>query len=246
MNKVASISALAILGLGACASSEGNLSAQNDDPLEGFNRRMFAVNNALDKAVLEPAAKGYRTVTTKDIRSGISNALANLKEPVTFANEVLQGDLYAASNTVGRFAINSTLGAVGLVDVAGSFGIDRTKEDFGQTLGKWGVGDGPYIVLPIIGSTNPRDLFGKGVDSAFSPLNYAQFSGDTEFRVARSAIGVVAGRETLIETINDLREQQADPYTAVKRVYEQSRDAAIRNGQEDPDAYDDLPSYDEY
>ncbi len=245
MKKIASISALAIVGLTGCASTSAT-SENANDPFEGFNRRMFAVNNALDKAVLEPVAKGYRTVTTDDMREGVSNALANLKEPVTFVNEVLQGELISAGHTVGRFAMNSTLGVAGLVDVAGHLGVERTKEDFGQTLGKWGVGDGPYLVLPVIGSTNPRDLLGSGVDSAFQPLNYAQFEGDTEFRIGRSVLGVVSGREKLIETVEELREQQADPYTAVRRIYGQTRDAAIRNGQEDPNAYEDLPSYDEY
>ncbi|WP_018997732.1 MlaA family lipoprotein [Hirschia maritima] len=245
MKKIASISALAIVGLTGCASTSAT-SENANDPFEGFNRRMFAVNNALDKAVLEPVAKGYRTVTTDDMREGVSNALANLKEPVTFVNEVLQGELVSAGHTVGRFAMNSTLGVAGLVDVAGHLGVERTKEDFGQTLGKWGVGDGPYLVLPVIGSTNPRDLLGSGVDSAFQPLNYAQFEGDTEFRIGRSVLGVVSGREKLIETVEELREQQADPYTAVRRIYGQTRDAAIRNGQEDPNAYEDLPSYDEY
>lgn len=245
MKKIASISALAIVGLTGCASTSAT-SENANDPFEGFNRRMFAVNNALDKAVLEPVAKGYRTVTTDDMREGVSNALANLKEPVTFVNEVLQGELVSAGHTVGRFAMNSTLGVAGLVDVAGHLGVERTKEDFGQTLGKWGVGDGPYLVLPVVGSTNPRDLLGSGVDSAFQPLNYAQFEGDTEFRIGRSVLGVVSGREKLIETVEELREQQADPYTAVRRIYGQTRDAAIRNGQEDPNAYEDLPSYDEY
>ncbi|MFC7291951.1 VacJ family lipoprotein [Hirschia litorea] len=246
MMKIASISALTILGLGGCASTEVAAPGTVYDPYEGFNRRMFALNNTLDKAILEPTAKGYRFVTTEDMREGFSNALANLKEPVTFANEILQGDFIDASNTVGRFALNSTLGVVGLVDVAGSLGIERKSEDFGQTLGKWGVGDGPYLVLPILGSTNPRDLLGTGIDSAFQPLNYAQFSGDTEFRIGRSVLGVVSGREKLIELIADLREQQADPYTAARRIYGQTRDAAIRNGAEDPNAYEDLPNYDEY
>ncbi len=245
MNKVVSISALIMVGLGGCASA-GNNSEQTDDPYESFNRKMFAFNDSLDKAVLEPTAKGYRAVTTKDMREGISNALANLKEPVTFANDVLQGDLEGATNTVGRFTINSTLGVVGLVDVAGSFGIERKKEDFGQTLGKWGAESGPYLVLPVIGSTSPRGLLGSAVDSVFQPLNYAQFSGDTELAVTRRVLGVVSVRETLIETVEELREQQADPYTAVRRVYVQTRESAIRNGEEDPNAYEDLPSYDEY
>ncbi|ACT58072.1 MlaA family lipoprotein [Hirschia baltica] len=246
MNKYVCVSALAFIGITGCASADGNLSSDANDPFEGFNRKMFEVNNTLDKAILEPAAKGYRAITTEDIREGVSNALSNLREPVTFANEILQGDLVAAGETAGRFAMNSTLGVAGFVDVTGSFGVKRTKEDFGQTLGKWGVSGGPYLVLPVLGSTNPRDLFGKGVDSALQPLNYAQFEGDSEFRIAKSVIGTVSAREAFIETIDELKEQQADPYTAVRRIYDQTRDAAIRNGQENPNAYEDLPSYDEY
>ncbi len=207
---------------------------------------MYGVNDALDRAVLEPAAKGYRAITTKPIRNGVSNALSNLGEPITFTNEILQGEFSRAGNTAGRFLVNSTVGVAGFVDAAGQYGNPRTNEDFGQTLAVWGMPSGPYLVLPLIGPSNPRDLFGSGIDAAFQPLNYAEFEGDTEFAATRGVAGALSGREQAIEVISDLREQQADPYTAVRRIYDQTREAAIRNGEEDPNAYEDLPDYDEY
>jgi len=242
MKELATVSAAFVMALGGCASTPGQTSSS--DPYENFNRSMFALNTNLDKAVLKPVAKGYRAVTTKPIRSGISNALSNLREPITFVNEILQGEFENASNTVGRFAINSTLGVAGFADAAGSLGVERTKEDFGQTLAVWGIDSGPYLVLPIINSTNFRDLLGSGVDSALQPLNYAQFDGKDEFLIGRTVVGTVSSRESVIELVDEVMEQQADPYTALRRNHVQSRGSAIRNGQEDPNAYEDLP--DEY
>lgn len=244
MKTLASVSAIALIGLAGCASTPGE-TAKND-PYEGFNRRMFAFNDTLDRNILEPAAKGYRAITTEPIRDGVSNALANVREPVTFANELLQGEFVRASDTVSRFVINSTIGVVGFVDVAGSFGMKRTKEDFGQTLAVWGMDSGPYLVLPIVNSTTPRDLFGSGVDVAFQPFTWTQFEGDSELRIARSIVGTVSARQKVLELVADVREQQVDPYTALRRNYVQMRDTAVRNGQEDPNAYEDLPDYDEY
>src|SRR5689334_19303494 len=142
---------LAALSLSACATTQAV--DLNADPYEDFNRQMFAFNDGLDKAVLEPVAKGYRAVTNEPVREGVSNFVSNLGEPVTFANEVLQGKLPQAAGTVGRFLLNTTIGVAGIFNPAQSFGIERTNEDFGQTLGVWGVASGPYLVLPFLGST---------------------------------------------------------------------------------------------
>lgn len=233
-------SALLVAG---CASS--TQTANPEDPFEGFNRKMYAFNMGVDRVVLEPVAKGYRVVTTEDIREGVSNALANLREPVTAANQVLQGDFADAGETVGRFAMNSTLGVGGLVDAAGHYGQERKKEDFGQTLGVWGVPGGPYLVLPFLGPSNPRDLAGTGVDTAFQPLNWAEFEHDTAFRTTRASIGLVSGREGAIEAVEELR-NQIDPYTALRQFYVKSREGAIRNGQLQEDLFEDLPEFDDY
>ena len=156
-------SVLAAFALTACVT----VTPENaEDPYEDFNRSMYAFNDGLDRAVLEPVAKGYRAVTNEPIRGGVTNFVNNLGEPITFANEVLQGKVGNAAGTVGRFVINTTIGIVGIFDPAGAIGIQRTDEDFGQTLGVWGVQPGHYLVLPLIGSTSPRDLFGLGADFA--------------------------------------------------------------------------------
>lgn len=215
------------------------------DPFEDVNRRVFAFNMSVDKAVLKPVSKGYRAVTTDDMREGVSNALANLKEPVTMANQVLQGDFAAAGETVGRFALNTTIGVGGFVDAAGHFGHERKKEDFGQTLAVWGVDSGPFIVVPLLGPSNPRDLVGSGVDMALQPLNYTQFDGDDAFRISRTAVGVVSAREGASDAIDSL-DEQIDPYSAMRYLYGHLRAGAIRNGAEDPNAAEDMSQYDDY
>ena len=217
-----------------------------DDPFESMNRKVYGFNESVDRAVLEPAAKGYRAVTNEPIRKGVGNVLANLNEPVTFVNEVLQGDLNGATETIGRFSINTTVGLVGLLDLANDFGLERKKEDFGQTLAVWGVDDGPYLVAPLIGPTNPRDLVGTATDLVFSPFTWTKYDGDDIVRASRITAGAISGRESVIEAVDGLRSQQADPYTALRRVYDQNRQSQIRNGAEDPNAYENLPSYDDY
>ena len=230
--------------LGGCATS-GQTASSEDDPFEGFNRRVFAFNMGVDRAILEPVAKGYRVVTTEDMREGVSNALANLREPVTAANQILQGDFADAGETVGRFAMNSTLGVAGFVDAAGHYGHERKKEDFGQTLAVWGVPSGPFLMLPLLGPSNPRDLTGSGVDTAFQPLNWAEFDGETAFQATRSTVGLVSGRESAIEAVEDLR-GQIDPYTAMRQFYVKGREGAVRNGELKEDLFEDLPDFDEY
>ncbi len=137
------------LALGACAS----IGTPNpDDPYEGFNRKMYGFNNGLDQTVLEPIAKGYRAVTNEPIRAGVTNFTNNLGEPLTFTNELLQFNVPHAAGTFSRFVINTTIGIAGLFDPATAFGIKRTDEDFGQTLGRWGVKSGalPGPALPGI------------------------------------------------------------------------------------------------
>jgi phospholipid-binding lipoprotein MlaA len=231
---------LAAFALSACATtSTMNIDA---DPYEGFNRQMFAFNDGLDKTVIEPVAKGYRAVTNEPVRTGVSNFVNNIGEPVTFANEVLQGKIPQAAGTVGRFLINTTVGIAGLFDPAKSFGIERTQEDFGQTLGVWGVQPGPYLVLPFLGSTSPRDLAGKPVDAALDPLNYAQFEGDDATRVGVLVLKGLSGREEAIEAIDGVR-QQIDPYTTARRFYVRNRAALVGNSAPASQENEKLPDY---
>lgn len=236
---IGSLLGLACLATAGCAHVER---PNPEDPLEGFNRTMYNFNDGVDRAVLLPVAKGYRAVTNKPIRSGVSNFVGNLGEPVTFANEVLQGNIPNAAGTFGRFVLNTTIGIAGIFTPAQAMGIKQTDEDFGQTLGKWGVPGGPYMVLPFLGSTNPRDLTGTGVDIALNPLNYAEFEGDDTLRISKSVLGVMSGREAAIETVDGVR-QQIDPYTTVRRFYVRNRAALIANGQPVPEDTEKLPDY---
>jgi len=244
--RFASLIATSLLAVTACASTgEEAPPTAVYDPFEGFNRQIYAFNDGVDRAVLEPVAKGYRAITNEPVRGGVSNFLTNLNQPVVFANTVLQGKPGAAIDTFARFAVNSTVGIGGVIDVATTLDVPEHREDFGQTLGVWGVPNGPYLVLPLLGSSNLRDLTGFGVDSALDPLNYAQFEGDTAFRIGTQVTDVIALRENLIEAVEVLRDQP-EPYVALRRNYSQNRAVAIRDGREQEDPFEDLPDFDEF
>ena len=233
------IMATTLLAAAGCATTTEEPSATAVyDPLEGWNRGVYAFNEEVDKAVLEPVARGYRAVTNEPVRAGVSNFLSNLNQPVVFANTLLQGKPLASFDTATRFVVNTTIGIGGIFDPASALNVPRHREDFGQTLGVWGVPNGPYIMLPVMGPTNLRDLTGRGVDAAFDPLNYAEFEGDTEFRVTTAVVGAISTRERLIEQIETLREQP-EPYIALRRNYTQQRAAAIRDGREQEDPFKD-------
>lgn len=228
--------ALAAMTLSGCITAGSN----PDDPYEDFNRQMFAFNEGLDKAVIEPVAYGYRAVTNDTVREGVGNFTNNLNEPLTFVNHVLQGKLPDAGATLGRFVVNTTVGVAGIFDPASSLGITRTQEDFGQTLGAWGVQPGPFLVLPVLGPTNARDLVGKGGDIALNPLNYPEFESDDEIRLGVAALGGINAREGAIETIDELR-NQIDPYTTVRRLYGRTRAADIGIPYNEPTGAEEVP-----
>jgi phospholipid-binding lipoprotein MlaA len=221
--------ALAAIGLTGCITAGPN----PQDPYEDFNRQMFAFNEGVDKAVIEPVAHGYRAVTNEPVREGVGNFSSNLGEPLTFVNHVLQGKIPDAGATFGRFVINTTVGIAGIFDPASSIGLQRTKEDFGQTLGAWGVESGPFLVMPFIGPTNPRDLTGIGGDVVLNPLNYPQFENDDAIRAATFALWGVDAREGSIEAIDELR-NQVDPYTTLRRLYGRTRAADIGIPYDEP------------
>ncbi len=216
--------------------------ADAGDPWQGFNRGMFSVHQAVDGAVLEPVARGYRAVTPRPLRTGVLNFLRNLKSPVVFANDVLQGEVNRAGTTVGRFAINTTIGIAGIFDPATSMGLDRHDEDFGQTLAVWGVPSGPYVFVPVLGPTNVRDGAGRIVDSAFDPLTWADFDDVNTVRAARTVIAGVAQREALLDPIDSMEAQGGDLYLTYRATYEVAREAAIQNGRMD---VQDSPDFDD-
>lgn len=232
---------LAALTLGAAGEAHAQ-EVKTRDPLEPFNRAMFSFNEVVDKYALEPVAKGYRAVTPRLFREGVGNVLHNLRAPVTFANDVLQVSPKRAGTTFARFGINSTLGVVGVFDVASTFGLEKHSEDFGQTLGVWGAPSGPYLVLPILGPSTVRDSTGALVDIALNPINYAQFDGDDAFRASRTTLTILNARAGAIEAIQSVRDTSIDPYVSIRTTYLMLREASIRNGQTN---VQDLPEFEE-
>lgn len=242
--------ALASLVLTACATAPATAPGEIADPYEGFNRRMFAFNNGVDKYALGPAAGAYKTVTPEFARDRVGDFLRNLRAPVIFANDVLQAEPSRAGTTFARFGINTTVGLLGLWDAADHFGLDHHSEDFGQTLGTWGIDSGPFLVMPLLGPTTPRDLIGVGVDRAFDPLTWVQIDNDSDTDLAvKAGLGIIGGlnaRVNLDEQIDALN-AQPEPYIALRRIYSSARQAAIANGKVDEDAaYEDLPDFDEF
>jgi|CXWL01.1.fsa_nt_gi phospholipid-binding lipoprotein MlaA len=213
---------------------------QVQDPYEPLNRDLFAAHEAIDHAVLEPLAHGYRALTPRLLRTGISNFLRNLRSPVILANDVLQAEPRRAGITTARFGINTTIGVLGLFDPASSMGLERHDEDFGQTLAVWGVGPGPYFFIPLLGPTNVREGAGRLVDLAFDPLNWAAFDEAGEARLIRGGLDGVAVREAVLNEVDSVRENSVDAYVTFRSGYSLFRESAIRNG---PIDVQDLPEF---
>lgn len=238
--------ALIVIGLAGCATrppaSDPEAVAEfdvNNDPLEPLNRGMYEVNNAIDTVALRPAAVAYRTLVPGPLREGVRNVLGNLRAPTILMNDLLQGDMDRAGRTASRFLINSTLGLGGIVDVAEwQFGIRGHGEDFGQTLAVWGLGEGPYLFLPVLGPSNIRDLAGSGVDAVASPwFWFGQGEVVEILRWVRTGMTVLDAREGVLDTLDTLYATSLDPYSTLRSAYRQRRNNEIRNaGQPAPEA----------
>ena len=204
---------------------------QNNDPAEPFNRTMYDVHQAIDTTVLRPVAKGYRAVVPQPVRTGIRNFLGNLRTPVILVNDMLQGEPRRAGDTLGRFVVNTTVGIGGIFDVAGnSLGVRGHSEDFGQTFAVWGLPEGPYVFVPILGPSNPRDLGGWVADIAADPFSwFGQGVAVNALTGARAGTIVVDTRESLIEPLDDLQRSSLDPYAVLRSVYRQRRQVEIEN-----------------
>ncbi len=221
----------AILALGACATG-GPPPSDAADPFEATNRAVLEFNTALDDSVLRPAAEAYRDTIPAPMRTGLRNFLRNLNEPVIFTNNVLQLRMLDAGHTLMRFYINSTAGGLGVFDVATPSGIERRTGDFGQTLHVWGVPDGPFLMLPLLGPTTVRDAVGDGVDAIASPvglLTGAATSAITSqlLGVGRGVLGGLDLRAENIETLEALRTESLDYYARLRSVVRQRRDVQL-------------------
>lgn len=208
------------------------------DPMEGFNRRIFAFNLSLDRAILQPTARGYRWIVPKAGRRSVTNFINNLDSPVVLANDLLQGEFSRGFTTTSRFVLNSTFGIGGLFDVARGEGLERHTEDFGQTLAVWGVGSGPYLMIPALGPSDPRDAFGMVVDQVFDPATWA---GGNDIKYAKAglfALNIVSDREATMDQFNQIERTSIDFYAQIRSIYFQTRRNEIKNGRTD---YSDLP-----
>jgi phospholipid-binding lipoprotein MlaA len=223
---------LAVVAAGCTTSKDPEAIAQND-PYEPTNRAITDFTPTVDNAVAKPVAKFYNRAVPQFARTGVHNFLTNLNKPVTFGNDVLQGEADRAGETFGRFTINTTLGVAGLVDVATMIGIPDHTEDFGQTLGTYGVGEGPYLVLPFMGPDPPRDLAGDVVDIFMDPTTYIKFHGSDTWYAVRSGVNILDLRARNVDTLEQIERTSIDMYATTRSLYLQYRNSEIRNGKPD-------------
>tara|TARA_B100000575_G_scaffold172313_1_gene138013 strand:+ start:2428 stop:3126 length:699 start_codon:yes stop_codon:yes gene_type:complete len=208
-----------------------------NDPFEDFNRKTFEFNEGLDQKILRPLASTYSKFPPK-IKSGVSNFFNNLEEVDTFVNQLLQGKPKESLNDLTRFIINSTIGIVGLIDVASKIGLERHEEDFGQTLAVWGVGQGPYIMLPILGPSTLRDSFSRPVSSFLSVTFHMT---ETDVNITLKTIDAIETREKLLDVESLL---SGDKYSFVKDAYIQSMNYEIKDGIDVDDKFiDDMDDF---
>ncbi len=226
-----------IVGLTGCAST----GEKSTDPLEGYNRAMHGFNDTLDRYVLKPVAKGYRVVTPNPVENGVNNFFGNLLEIRNILNDVLQWKWKQAGNDTGRFLVNSTVGIAGIFDVAKYMNLEKSEgEDFGQTLATWGVGQGPYIVLPFLGPSNLRDTVGLPLDWVADPVGYIEH---VPTRNSTRAFDYVVDRAAVLDAEKFV---SGDRYTFLREAYTQRRNYLISDGAIEDDFGDGDFESDEY
>jgi phospholipid-binding lipoprotein MlaA len=238
---------LAVLVLGGCASNAPGAADEDDrqtavesrvDPWEPVNRHVFAFNRGVDRATLKPIATGYEKVIPSFIRSGVRNFMVNLRGPRNILNNFLQGKGSNGFSETGRLVVNSTIGLLGVVDVASRLGLEKHREDFGQTLAVWGVPDGPYVMVPFAGPQTLRDVFAFPLDVLADPLWYYE---NDSVRYALYALRFIDLRARFLPQ-DDLLDEAFDPYVRLREAYLQNRRFAVYDGNPpvDDDFYDDL------
>jgi phospholipid-binding lipoprotein MlaA len=202
----------------------------NNDPFEPLNRSIFKFNDALDQAVVRPTAVTYKNSVPDPIRSGVTNVLKWLQGPTIITNDIMQGDLKQAQSDTMRFFMNTT--SFGIIDAAADFDMKYRKEDFGQTLGLYGVPAGPYIMLPFLGPSNVRDAVGRIVDHFLNPFSYiGSLNARLPYTASKNLMTAVNFRAANFDQIDDLRSSSLDAYAKVRTIYSQQRQAAINNGR---------------
>jgi phospholipid-binding lipoprotein MlaA len=232
---------LLVFTVAGCAS----LPADKRDPrdrFERFNRSVFAFNQTLDKAVARPVAVAYRKITPRPVRNSVSNFMGNIGYPTVMVNDLLQGKLKPFAQDTGRFLVNSTLGIGGLFDPATRMGLGANDEDLGQTFGRWGMGQGPYLMLPLLGPATARDGIGRVGDSF---TNLSTYIDDPYWRYGVTGLNLVNKREQLLDTDSVLN-KSFDPYAFLRSAYLQRREYQVHDGDvpedlEETEPPDELP-----
>src|SRR6202163_1813304 len=221
-----------VLSVSACVTLPPNRQRVTQDPWESWNRGVYKFNDVLDRAVAKPVARTYVKVVPQPIRTGVTNFFANLDTPTVMINDALQGKFLAAANDLGRFALNNTVGLGGILDPASSAGLARNNEDFGQTLGKWGVHPGPFVELPVLGPSDLRDAPSKVVDSYTNPRQYIHNSYVKYGLWLPALVDTRARLLPLDETLKNVY----DPYAFIRDAYLQRRAYLVSDGKvaEDP------------
>jgi phospholipid-binding lipoprotein MlaA len=235
MNKLRN-TALALAATGALAGCATGPNATPGDPLEPMNRVIFKVNDTVDRTIAQPVAKGYQKVTPKPVQTAVSNFFSNLGDVSNFANDLLQLKVTDAAEDLMRVAVNTVFGIGGLLDWATPAGLPKHHQDFGLTLGRWGMPSGPYLVLPLFGPSSFRDGAGRIVDIKFNPLNYVDPAWRNPLYVAQ----FVSARADLLGASNLLEAAALDKYSFVRDAYVQQRKAMLNQNGAKPPA---LPNY---
>ncbi|WP_148301896.1 MlaA family lipoprotein [Sneathiella glossodoripedis] len=227
--------AIALAGLlGACATppgenTAGGMNAEVNDPLEPMNRYFHDVNFALDELALKPVSHIYRDALPEGVKNSVSNFLTNLSQPIYFLNNVAQGDLDGAGDNMGAFFTNTVLGFGGLFDVAQ---LDTDEEDLGQTFAVWGIGEGPYLVLPVLGPNTTREAVGMVGEHFIDPANLVVRNNDMEnFPLVRAGVTAVDFRSRSLDALDEIEKNSIDFYAAIRSLYRQNRKNLILDGE---------------
>jgi len=221
---------------GGCATT--GVARQDDprDPLEGFNRAMFSFNEGFDTVLLKPVAKGYDVVMPLPVKTGVANFFGNIADVFIGVNDLLQGKPGDAVGDAGRFIFNSTFGVLGLFDFASTIGLDKHDEDFGQTMGRWGMGPGPYLVVPVFGPRDMRDAAGLALDIEADPVGHLS---DVPVRNSLTAVRFVSIRADLLPADKIIEEAALDKYSYIRDAYLQRRRSQVYDGHPPPEPDDE-------
>lgn len=228
--------------LAATATIPATAPAAQKDPWRGFNRGSYAFNGFLDRALVRPIARAYMKITPAPVRRGLGRVVDNLREPSTVINAGLQGRPKQAVRAGARFVINSTVGVLGVFDVASRAGLERSRADFGQTLGRYGVDTGPYLYLPLVGPLNLRDGVGQVVDALTDPISLATGGLTSDFGAGRLGVTALDYRSSADATLEAIAQEATDPYATIQSAYLQNRESVVREATGAPEV---LPDFDD-